>query len=1033
METQRDQVVEFLMPNGLFASMHCMADENLSRIKARLWKMAREMPLYHRLLEPGRYSFVFINASSEQEEIVDEDLYLGDVRPFGSLFKLAERKGDREEKLQSAKISMLIGKGLFEFTSMEKENVEIREFRKTMADVCARAVKERNETAARRALYRFPPDVEASEELPAHVRANLDQNSTYLFMVYLKQSQRFTFSISVEATPLSLVALTLQKKARTTQNKSREHTDDYVLKVVGRRDYLLAEHPLGMYRYIRWCIAKRKRPQLMLISRDELMTDVPEEEFYMPRRDTGTPSLPPKDMSRMISLMDIKGKVTFKIGKAYGVNIPDKMKIGVRLGLFHGAESLCEVVQTACVTPGQDFNETVIFNLATCDLPRDARLCCVADMVDERKKRRRRRDERVPLAWCNVTMLDSRGQLRMGRMKLGFWPTPEEGFEEDFNPIGTTVSNPNGSAIQLEVFFSEFHHTVIYPEFEKLIEICARQAKLDGTDQTLQGQRLGSSMMMEELGKILSRDSLQELCQQDKELLWSFRWQCRDIMAASLPKVLQSCKYNSSKDVAQMAMLLQVWGDVPSATAIELLHYTYADSSVREAAIRSLKALSDAEFSQYLLQLVQALKYESYLDCGLARLLLEKALKNQKIGHFFFWHLRAEMDNPEIAVRFGLMLEAYCRGCPSHMEELAAQVSVVGKLKELTDVLRTKQDLKDRREINDFMREMLKTRNFLPPCMSPLNPSYSLKSVIFDQCKVFDSKMKPLLISFENSEMPIDAAGETVQLIFKNGDDLRQDMLTLQMLYLMNSLWEQNGLDLKMTVYGCLSTGNSVGFIEVVHAETLAKIHKTKGGARGALDDRALFNWLKSHNDTELKLKDAVRNFTVSCAGYCVATYVLGIGDRHSDNIMVKRTGELLHIDFGHFLGNFKSKFGVRRERVPFVLTNDFLYVITKGIESGGKEEEAERKDHFMDLCVKAYILLRNKADLLISLFMAMLSTGIPELRSMSDISYLTQALALGKSEEEAEQFFRMRLSEAMNNQLSTRINWLLHNFARDN
>ena len=36
----------------------------------------------------------------------------------------------------------------------------------------------------------------------------------------------------------------------------------------------------------------------MLISRDELMTDVPEEEFYMPRRDTGTPSLPPKDMSK---------------------------------------------------------------------------------------------------------------------------------------------------------------------------------------------------------------------------------------------------------------------------------------------------------------------------------------------------------------------------------------------------------------------------------------------------------------------------------------------------------------------------------------------------------------------------------------------------------------------------------------------------------------------------------------------------------------------------------------------------------------
>ena len=40
---------------------------------------------------------------------------------------------------------------------------------------------------------------------------------------------------------------------------------------------------------------------------------------------------------------------------------------------------------------------------------------------------------------------------------------------------------------------------------------------------------------------------------------------------------------------------------------------------------------------------------------------------------------------------------------------------------------------------------------------------------------------------------------------------------------------------------------------------------------------------------------------------------------------------QLLHIDFGHFLGNFKSKLGVKRERVPFVLTNDFVYTIVKG------------------------------------------------------------------------------------------------------
>ena len=45
--------------------------------------------------------------------------------------------------------------------------------------------------------------------------------------------------------------------------------------------------------------------------------------------------------------------------------------------------------------------------------------------------------------------------------------------------------------------------------------------------------------------------------------------------------------------------------------------------------------------------------------------------------------------------------------------------------------------------------------------------------------------------------------------------DLRQDMLTLQIISIMDSLWKSEGLDLRMIPYGCLATGEESGMIEV--------------------------------------------------------------------------------------------------------------------------------------------------------------------------------------------------------------------------
>jgi phosphatidylinositol-4,5-bisphosphate 3-kinase len=243
----------------------------------------------------------------------------------------------------------------------------------------------------------------------------------------------------------------------------------------------------------------------------------------------------------------------------------------------------------------------------------------------------------------------------------------------------------------------------------------------------------------------------------------------------------------------------------------------------------------------------------------------------------------------------------------------------------------------------------------------------------------------------------------------------------------MDTIWREAGLDLRMNPYACLSMGDQVGLIEVVlKSSTIAKIQKNSSGAKGALDKKVLLAWLRGHNKTPAELNRAVENFTNSCAGCCVATYVLGIGDRHSDNIMLKENGQLVHIDFGHFLGNFKTKFGVKRERVPFVLTDDFIHIITR--EEGKSSYEFTK---FRMLCEKAFMMLRQKGDLFITLFTLMLSTGIPELRSVDDIRYISNALCLSKSDDMAREDFNKKFQEAVKHSWSVTANWYIHNVAR--
>jgi hypothetical protein len=302
----------------------------------------------------------------------------------------------------------------------------------------------------------------------------------------------------------------------------------------------------------------------------------------------------------------------------------------------------------------------------------------------------------------------------------------------------------------------------------------------------------------------------------------------------------------------------------------------------------------------------------------------------------------------------------------------------------------------------------------------PLDPTICSRRILKAKCKFMVSSAAPMWLVLDNAD-PLAAPAPH---IFKSGDDLRQDILILQMLRLMDEIWQRDGLELHVSAYGCVATGKGEGFIEVVQdSTTTGKIQKQFGGTvTGAFKKTPLSLWMQQqHAGNPELLEEAIDNFVSSCAAYCIASYVLGLGDRHADNIMVTTMGNLFHIDFAHILGNI-MKFGAyKRERAPFVLTPEFVFVMG--------DTKSSRYAHFVDLCLKGYNSLRRHTYLFIRLFLMMLSAGLPQFTDERELSYLYKSLSMGLSEQGAADKFTKLIDESRKT-TTTLVNNFFHNLA---
>uniref|UniRef100_A0A8C2C168 Phosphatidylinositol 4,5-bisphosphate 3-kinase catalytic subunit alpha isoform n=1 Tax=Cyprinus carpio TaxID=7962 RepID=A0A8C2C168_CYPCA len=1002
-------LVDCLLPNGMILTLECLREATLITIKHELFKEARKYPLHHLLQEETSYIFVSVTQEAEREEFYDETRRLCDLRLFQPFLKVIEPVGNREEKILNREIGFAIGMPVCEFDLVK--DPEVQDFRRNILNVCKDSVELRDASGPHsRALYVYPPNVESSPELPKHIYGKLDKGQIIVVIWVIvspnNDKQKYTLKINHDCVPEQVIAEAIRKKTRSMLLSAeqlkmcvQEYQGKYILKVCGCDEYLLEKYPISQYADY---VALRISVCLFL------------DNFTMPsyarRISTATPYMNGEASTKSLWTINSTLRIRVLCATYVNVNIRDIDKIYVRTGIYHGGEQLCDNVNTQrvpCSNPR--WNEWLTYDMYIPDIPRAARLCLSICSV---KGRKGAKEEHCPLAWGNVNLFDYTHTLVSGKMALNLWPVPH-GLEDLLNPIGVTGSNPNKETPCLELEFDHFSSPVKFPDMATI-------------------EDHANWIISREMGYNYCQSGQKHLCHSPRHLmnfLWRHRQYCVNIPEI-LPKILLAVKWNSRDEVAQMYCLLKDWPAIKPEQAMELLDCNYPDPMIRDFAVRCLeKYLTDDKLSQYLIQLVQVLKYEQYLDNPLVRFLLKKALTNQRIGHFFFWHLKSEMHNKTVSQRFGLLLESYCRACGMYLKHLSRQVEAMEKLINLTDILKQEKKDETQKVQMKFLVEQMRRPDYMDALQnftSPLNPAHQLGNLRLEDCRIMSSAKRPLWLNWENPDIMSELLFQNNEIIFKNGDDLRQDMLTLQIIRIMENIWQNQGLDLRMLPYGCLSIGDCVGLIEVVRSSHTIMQIQCKGGLKGALqfNSSTLHQWLKDKNRGEM-YDMAIDLFTRSCAGYCVATFILGIGDRHNSNIMVKDDGQLFHIDFGHFLDHKKKKFGYKRERVPFVLTQDFLIVISKGgTQECTKTREFER---FQEMCYKAYLAIRQHANLFINLFSMMLGSGMPELQSFDDIAYIRKTLALDKTEQEALDYFMKQMNDAHHGGWTTKMDWIFH------